>query len=180
MLKKLFEFNEAFHITHPPNAARKQGDPSAWGNSNTRLMLQFLYVVSFWCLLRYDEALNIEFHQIEMAWGDDGVTFLKISLPFRKTHQYGGECFRTLQLGAFHLRILYDTSDIQPFFLYEQPDLPHLCPLRAYAEWVEVLGMSAVSLQGPVFRKPQAGGTFEEHALVCVLHWPSLNTLAHP
>lgn len=38
-----------------------------------------------------------------------------------------------------------DASDIQPFFLYEQPDLPHLCPLRAYAEWVEVLSMSAIS-----------------------------------
>ena len=45
--------------------------------------------------------------------------------------------------------------------------MPHLCPLQAYAEWVTVLSKSIVSLRGPVFRKPQAGGTFEECALVC-------------
>jgi hypothetical protein len=45
--------------------------------------------------------------------------------------------------------------------------MPHLCPLQAYAEWVTVLSKSIVSLWGPVFRKPQAGGTFEECALVC-------------
>lgn len=62
-------------------------------------MLQFLYVLSFWCLLRYDEALNIDFNQIEMEVGGDGVVYLKISLPFRKTHQYGGMWFSTLQYG---------------------------------------------------------------------------------
>ena len=45
-------------------------------------MLQFLYVLSFWCLLRYDEALNIDFNQIEMEVGGDGVVYLKISPPF--------------------------------------------------------------------------------------------------
>lgn len=98
IMKRIFDFNEAFCVAHPPHTTSKR-DTSNWGNSNTRQMLQFLYVVSFWCLLRYDEALNIEFHQIEMAQGDDGITFLKISLPFRKTHQFGGECFKTLQLG---------------------------------------------------------------------------------
>jgi hypothetical protein len=68
-----------------------------WSNSNTRCMLQFLYVLSFWCLLRYDEALNIDFNQIEMELGGDGVVYLKISLPFRKTHQYGGMWFSAPQ-----------------------------------------------------------------------------------
>jgi len=74
-------------MTHSPEVIGERG--SDWGNANTRSMLHFLYLVSFWCLLRYDEALNIEFKQIEMDVGSDGITYLKISLPFRKTHQYG-------------------------------------------------------------------------------------------
>jgi hypothetical protein len=65
------------------------------------------------------------------------------------------------------LLLLHEALDIQPFFLYEQQDLPHLCPLQAYSEWVTILSKWTVSLRGPVFRKPQAGGTFEESALVC-------------
>jgi len=91
ILKKIFDFNEVYRKTHSLEAVGKRGDFSVWGNSNTRCMLQFLYVLSFWCLLRYDEALNIEFNQVEMDRDDDGIIYLRISLPFRKTHQYGGE-----------------------------------------------------------------------------------------
>jgi hypothetical protein len=91
ILKKIFDFNEVYRKTHPLEVVGKRGDFSIWGNSNTCCMLQFLYILSFWCLLRYDEALNIDFNQIEMDAWEDGTMYLRISLPFRKTHQYGGE-----------------------------------------------------------------------------------------
>jgi len=58
-------------------------------------------------------------------------------------------------------------ADVAPFYLYEEPKFPYLCPIFAYTTWVGVLVMNAMSLRGPVFRKPYAGGKFGEQALVC-------------
>jgi len=54
-------------------------------------MLHFCYLLMFWCLLRYDEALNLEFHQVEMGVDELGIHYLEIRLPHRKTHQTGGQ-----------------------------------------------------------------------------------------
>ncbi|KAF9513481.1 hypothetical protein BS47DRAFT_1344256 [Hydnum rufescens UP504] len=85
-------------------------------------MLHLLYVLSFWCLLRYDEALRIQCSEVSLEFikGEQGIKALalKLMLPFRKTNQYG---------------------DIQPFFLYPQPDTPHICPLYAYTWWISVV-----------------------------------------
>ncbi|KAF9502885.1 hypothetical protein BS47DRAFT_1369940 [Hydnum rufescens UP504] len=65
VIKKLFHFNKSFidaeaaASTLTP-ASQKQPRPASWGDSNTRIMLHLLYVLSFWCLLRYDEALRIQ------------------------------------------------------------------------------------------------------------------------
>ena len=52
-------------------------------------MLQLLYVISMLCLLRYDEALRIMWSDIKLE-KRNGKHILVLSLPFRKTHQYGG------------------------------------------------------------------------------------------
>jgi hypothetical protein len=54
-------------------------------------MLHALYTISFLCLLRYDEALHIQVHDIVPEIMENGRTRLKLTLPFRKTDQYGGE-----------------------------------------------------------------------------------------
>ena len=71
----------------------KRTDTDDWqADRALRTMLSLLYVISFLCLLRYDEALRIQFDWIELEdfenSGHDAR--LKISLPFRKTHQTGG------------------------------------------------------------------------------------------
>ena len=54
-------------------------------------MLSLLYVISFLCLLRYDEALRIQWDWVTLEVLPDGTHRLKLSLPYRKTHQTGGE-----------------------------------------------------------------------------------------
>lgn len=54
-------------------------------------MLQLLYIMSMLCLLRYDEALRIQWSDIEFQEMDDGTTRVKIELDVRKTHQNGGK-----------------------------------------------------------------------------------------
>lgn len=101
IIQKLYDFNCRYSSTHRVEAVPKRGDPGDWGNANTRCMLHFLYLVSFWCLLRYDEALHIEFHQVRLEKGQDGIMVLEVSLPFRKTHQLGSmysHCICGLQI----------------------------------------------------------------------------------
>ncbi|KAK6991680.1 hypothetical protein R3P38DRAFT_3331684 [Favolaschia claudopus] len=77
------------------------------------------YVLSFLCLLRFDEVLKIQLHDIE--WVSD--TCIKLTLPFRKTSQFGG---------------------IKPFYLHLfPPHLAHLCPIRALANWLCVADIIA-------------------------------------
>lgn len=70
---------------------RKREDPTLWAGQNIRTMLNFLYVVSFLCLLRYDEALRIRWDDISYGEDEHGELFTELKLPFRKTHQNGGK-----------------------------------------------------------------------------------------
>jgi hypothetical protein len=100
VIKKLFHFNKSFidakvaASTLTP-AGQKQPRLASWGDSNTRIMLHLLYILSFWCLLRYDEALRIQCSEVSLEFieGEQGIRALalKLMLPFRKTNQYGGE-----------------------------------------------------------------------------------------
>ncbi|KAJ8073609.1 hypothetical protein PM082_011887 [Marasmius tenuissimus] len=52
----------------------------------------------------------------------DGLHYLKLTLPFRKTNQFG---------------------KIKPFYLYEMPeDLMYLCPIHAFAEWINMTNIT--------------------------------------
>ena len=89
-LKAMYEFNTAIPSDIP--ASRKHNtevEGFRWGGVELRLMLPVIYIISFLCLLRYDEALRIEWHWIEFSIIDNQHC-MKISLPFRKTHQTGG------------------------------------------------------------------------------------------
>lgn len=90
----MFEFNENYRENHVVSEIPQRGDPTSWGNPNTRCMLQFLYLVSFWCLLRYDEALKIKWSDLRFVTGSEsesGVPHIIVDVAFRKTHQLGGE-----------------------------------------------------------------------------------------
>lgn len=69
---------------------------NAWAaKHDLRVMLTLMYILSFLCLLRSEEVVRLEWRMIKLE--DDpsspGSKRLRIELPFRKTHQYGGVCF---------------------------------------------------------------------------------------
>lgn len=90
---------------------RKAEDPTEWAGYVICMMLYLLYLVSMTCLLRYDEALRITWADVVFQVKDSTVKNcwldvspelftghpkpedfrVKLNLPFRKTHQYGGE-----------------------------------------------------------------------------------------
>ena len=61
-------------------------DIHQWGGPLRRRAVQAIYTITFLCMLRIDEALKIQFHHIEI-----GEKKIILTLPFRKTHQFGGE-----------------------------------------------------------------------------------------
>lgn len=92
-MKKLYEYNKNFSRSEYASTSRKRKaeHPEDWGGYWIRVMLQLLYIMSMLCLLRYDEALRIQWSDIEFQEMDDGTTRVKIELDVRKTHQNGGK-----------------------------------------------------------------------------------------
>jgi hypothetical protein len=94
LLKKLYDFNYSFTIYRLGEAPvigqsdLAVHDDHSWGGGRLRLMLQCIYTIAFLCLLRFDEVLKIESHHLEVL--DEASGEIKLSLPFRKTHKYGG------------------------------------------------------------------------------------------
>jgi hypothetical protein len=93
LLKKLYDFNYSFPIYRlgeapVPLPDLAVHDDHSWGGGRLRLMLQCIYTIAFLCLLRFDEVLKIESHHLEVM--DEATGEIKLSLPFRKTHKYGG------------------------------------------------------------------------------------------
>ncbi|KAJ7082705.1 hypothetical protein B0H15DRAFT_785580 [Mycena belliarum] len=90
-LCKLYHFNhrpEVAEIKEYAAGSRKHvKTPHEWGGGRARRLLTLAYVLSFLCLLRFDEVLKIQMQDIE--WVSD--TCIKLTLPFRKTNQFGGE-----------------------------------------------------------------------------------------
>jgi hypothetical protein len=62
-----------------------------WGGGRAHRLLSLAYTLAFTCLLRFDEVLKIQSHDIRLR--EDNNT-LEVSLPFRKTNQFGGEMHR--------------------------------------------------------------------------------------
>ncbi|KAJ7050799.1 hypothetical protein C8F01DRAFT_1000095, partial [Mycena amicta] len=118
VMEKLYHYNhleESARIRNIERRSRTASNNSIndWGGGGVRRMLQAVYTLAFSCLLRFDEALNISIHHIEIISDDCFV----LTLPFRKTDQHG---------------------EIKPFYLYRLPDeQAHLCPVRALSEWLD-------------------------------------------
>ncbi|PBK86689.1 hypothetical protein ARMGADRAFT_940134 [Armillaria gallica] len=124
-LLKLYEFNR-----RAENWDNAKVSANNWCGANMRRLLEAVYLVAFTCLLRIDEALKIQLHDLHF-YDDpvDGTACVSVTLPFRKNSPYG---------------------KILPFILRELPDdMAHLCPVRALAEWV---GTSEI-LHGYLFRR---------------------------
>ncbi|KAJ6511064.1 DNA breaking-rejoining enzyme [Mycena sanguinolenta] len=116
ILARLYHHNKKPEVAEiKPVKPRKRTAPAdinEWGGGRSRLMLHAVYVIAFLCLLRFDEALKIQIHDIRQL---DETSF-ELNLPFRKTSQYG---------------------EIKPFVLHEMPeDQAHLCPVRALTAWL--------------------------------------------
>jgi hypothetical protein len=54
-------------------------------------MLYTVYTLAFLCMLRFNEVLRIEAHHIEVINLTRETGEIKLTLPFRKTHQTGGK-----------------------------------------------------------------------------------------
>lgn len=90
-LKKLYYYNMEFP-TESLAPADRASDRTNWGGQRVRLMLQTVYIVSFLCLLRFDEALSMTWDNVHFEeW--EGTYRIRLDLPVRKTHQCGGMVF---------------------------------------------------------------------------------------
>jgi hypothetical protein len=131
MLKNLYNFNHQKHIWAikdyaPGSRTQKQNSASLheWGGGRTHRLLQAAYTISFLCLLRFDEVLKIQAHDIELVTK----TSIKLTLPFRKTDQFGGECLFFPQRSAVAHPTIRDPTICSVY--YEGlggTSLPHSC-----------------------------------------------------
>ena len=123
-----------------------------WRGGRAHRLLLAAYTIAFLCLLRVDEVLKIQVHDIQFS-GEDESDHISISLPFRKTHQCGGsqsQNFPHLLTGS-HIWLYVD---IPPFVLYALPKQDaHLCPVRALSAWIGASGIT----QGFLFCKITSG-----------------------
>jgi len=63
----------------------------------TRRALHAIYTIAFICMLRSDEVLKIRMEHLEIL-----PTKIILTLPFRKTHQFGGKpCFISFRTQRF-------------------------------------------------------------------------------
>ena len=105
------------------------------------------YNLAFTCLLRFDEVLRIQSQDIILLPNN----CLKVTLPFRKTSQYGG--MHTLATCLIFF-IAYVHLEIKPFVLHMMPSaMAYLCPVCAFAEWKTVLRIR----EGYIFHKMASG-----------------------
>lgn len=98
----MYDFKETFVEQEYGPRKRKQASSEQWAGKDLRTMLHALYTVAFHCLLRFDEALRIEWHWIEYQQYGDGKIRLRVKLPFRKTHQTGGTSEISSDVFAMH------------------------------------------------------------------------------
>ncbi|KAJ7602151.1 hypothetical protein FB45DRAFT_761277 [Roridomyces roridus] len=136
IIRELYNYNHQPDVgdikSYTPGRRSAPKKDHEWAGGRMRRLLQCTYVLAFLCLLRFDEVLKIRLEDIQFVTP----TCVKLTLPFRKTHQFG---------------------NVQPFYLYLLPEpLAYLCPVRALAEWLEVLGAAGVD-EGYLFRKIGAG-----------------------
>jgi len=90
-MEKLYDFNhqpENWDVKDYAAGSRAQKQNiDDWGGGRARRLLQAAYTIAFLCLLRFDEVLKIQAHDIRVL----SATSYELTLPFRKTEQSGGK-----------------------------------------------------------------------------------------
>ena len=85
---KMYIFNhkpENWDVKEYTQGTKKKANDQ-WGGGRARRLLELAYTIAFTCLLRVDEVLKIQCQDIIPL--DD--KRLELTLPFRKTDQFGG------------------------------------------------------------------------------------------
>ncbi|KAJ3840841.1 hypothetical protein F5878DRAFT_532814, partial [Lentinula raphanica] len=131
---RMYDYNrkpENWNIKAYEPTKRNKDKSEQWGGPRFRRELHLAYTLAFTCLLRVDEVLKIQAHEIRLVPGKKQC--LEVILPFRKTNQFG---------------------KVQPFYLYALPtSLKYLCPIRAYADWMNLTQIN----EGYIFRRIGSG-----------------------
>ncbi|KZV72098.1 hypothetical protein PENSPDRAFT_742880 [Peniophora sp. CONT] len=141
LLRKKVEFNENYQDSEKAagkRSMRADDQPNWKATSTIRHQLNFIYIISFLCLLRFEEALRIEWHWLTLEPDPDGLEGslrLRLDIPWRKTHQ---------------------TGNIAPFYLYEDLEKPWLDPILALSRLI--VDMEGKPLKGFVCRKRMNNG----------------------
>ncbi|KAJ3901075.1 DNA breaking-rejoining enzyme [Lentinula edodes] len=141
LLSKLFHFNNQPQFREPqPFQSTARNTPKNsqdWAGARARSLLDLGYSLAFCGLLRVDELLKIQLHDIEFE-EINGRWKLTLQLPFRKTSQFGA---------------------IKPFIWWMMPEeYSHLCVVRAFARWIMVSDIT----NGYLFRKIRANDRIAE------------------
>ncbi|KAF8812056.1 hypothetical protein BYT27DRAFT_7088146 [Phlegmacium glaucopus] len=89
MMEKLYDFNHQAELWEVGKCAPNSRNAGSWGGPFHRRLVQAVYTISYLCLLRIDEVLKIRREHIKLE--EEGKVTL--TLPFRKTHQFGGKYF---------------------------------------------------------------------------------------
>jgi hypothetical protein len=90
-MKKMYDFGRLHGYWDVKDYApkpRNETDIHNWGGARLRCLLHAVYTIAFMCLLRFDEALKIQVHDIEFGTDPERPSF-RLTLPFRKTDQTG-------------------------------------------------------------------------------------------
>ena len=74
-----------------PFAPTRRGvDGGSYIGPRARRMLQAVYTLAFWCLLRSDEVLTIRMKDLKIL--DPTRNIIELTLTHRKTHQFECSC----------------------------------------------------------------------------------------
>jgi hypothetical protein len=104
-------------------------------------MLQCIYIISFLCLLRFDEVLKIQAHHLEVVEEASGQ--IRLTLPFRKTHKFGGNLILPFKVDT------NDLLEVKPFYFHHDPKERHMDPIHAILRWMELCEIK----EGYIFRR---------------------------
>ncbi|KAF8814125.1 hypothetical protein BYT27DRAFT_7250346 [Phlegmacium glaucopus] len=142
IMEALYDFNHQlarWDVNKGMTSTRQDGpDIHQWGGPMHRRAVQAIYTIAFLCMLHIDEVLKIQMYHIEFKPGEKII----LSLPFRKTHQFGGEL--PVSPSSFSYLPLKLVEDIKPFVLHMLlEEEAYLCPVRALADWISASSITS-------------------------------------
>lgn len=181
-MRQLYDFNEQVpRSEYAPNSSKNKNEhPEEWAGYTVRLSLTLAYIISFLCLLRYDEMLGIKWTDVFFEDHPTKGPRIRLEMACRKTHQLGSKyhLFRCLRgrVRTTPLTIGPFCIDIAPFYLYPNWAKPYLCPVRAFAKWWEASGKGHDIGGGYVMRKKMGKDGWSDNQMepmVCTVY-PSI------